>query len=97
LLISAGFDAHRFDPLTELGLHAADFGDMTADLVQLVPPGRRILFLEGGYDLEALGSSAASAVAASIGERHHPDRPSSGGPGDEVAAAVAEHRNRECP
>jgi acetoin utilization deacetylase AcuC-like enzyme len=96
LLVSAGFDAHHFDPLTELGLNAADFGDITADLVQLVEPGRRVLFLEGGYDLEALGSSAASAVAASIGERHHPDHPSSGGPGDEVVADVAEHRNREC-
>ena len=39
LLISAGFDAHRADPITDLGLSAGDFADLTAALVELVPPG----------------------------------------------------------
>ena len=39
LLISAGFDAHRADPLTDLGLTAGDYADITADLLALVPAG----------------------------------------------------------
>ena len=54
LLISAGFDAHRADPLTELALTSGDYADMTADLAELVEPGHVLAFLEGGYDLEAL-------------------------------------------
>ena len=89
LLLSAGFDAHRADPLTDLGLSAGDFADLTADLVDLVPPGRRLAFLEGGYDLAALASSAGGCVAALAGERVHTEAPTSGGPGrDEVRAAV---------
>ena len=37
LLISAGFDAHRADPLTDLGLSAGDFADLTARALQHVP------------------------------------------------------------
>ena len=51
LLISAGFDAHRADPLTDLGLSSGDFADLTAKVVGVVPPGRLVAFLEGGYDL----------------------------------------------
>ena len=50
---------------------------------QLAPPGRRLVFLEGGYDLEALASSAAACVAAMLGERLVPEPPTSGGPGRE--------------
>ena len=89
LLISAGFDAHRADPITDLGLSAGDYADLTASLVALVPAGRRIVFLEGGYDLDALAASAAACVAALLGERLVPEPTTSGGPGrDEVAAAA---------
>src|SRR5690606_15341955 len=57
LLLSAGFDAHRADPITGLGLTAGDFADLTAQLCSLVPAGRRLLFLEGGYDLDGLAHS----------------------------------------
>ena len=67
LLLSAGFDAHRADPITDLGLSAGDYADLTAELLALVPPGRRIVFLEGGYDLEALAASAAACVGALLG------------------------------
>ena len=60
LLLSAGFDAHRADPLTGLGLSSGDIADLTTDLVGLVPQGRRIAFLEGGYDLAALAASVAA-------------------------------------
>ena len=88
LLLSAGFDAHRRDPLTDLGLSSADIGEMTSELVTLVPAGRRLAFLEGGYDLEALAHSAAACVGAMAGQRHAPEPTTSGGPGREVVAAV---------
>ncbi|HEV8115386.1 MAG TPA: histone deacetylase [Acidimicrobiales bacterium] len=88
LVISAGFDAHRADPLTDLGLAAGDFADLTADLLALVPPGRRLVFLEGGYDLDALASSAAACVGAMAGERLAAEPPTHGGPGREVVAAA---------
>ena len=89
LLISAGFDGHRADPITDLGLSAGDYADLTADLLALVRPGRRIVFLEGGYDLDALAASAAACVGALVGERLVPEPPTSGGPGHEVIDAVA--------
>jgi acetoin utilization deacetylase AcuC-like enzyme len=81
LLLSAGFDAHLRDPLTELCLTSGDYADVTLDLMQLVGAGRRLALLEGGYDLEALADSAAATVAALLGERLHPEHPSHGGPG----------------
>jgi acetoin utilization deacetylase AcuC-like enzyme len=94
LILSAGFDAHRRDPLTDLGLTAADFGDLTRAIVELVPPGRRLVFLEGGYDLEALGSSAASTVGALLGEPYRPEGASVGDAGIEVVDAVREYHRR---
>ncbi len=93
LLVSAGFDAHRADPLTGLGLRAGDFADITSDLVALVPAGRRLLFLEGGYDLDGLADSVGSTLARLADVDHRPEPATSGGPGhDAVAAAVAVHR-----
>jgi acetoin utilization deacetylase AcuC-like enzyme len=88
LLISAGFDAHRADPLTDLGLSAGDVADLTAELLTLVPDGRRIAFLEGGYDLGALASCAAACVGALAAERHAAEPTTSGGPGGDVVRAV---------
>src|SRR6476619_6134449 len=42
VLLSAGFDAHRADPLTHMGLTAGAFADLTERLAALVPAGRRI-------------------------------------------------------
>ena len=86
LLLSAGFDAHRRDPLTDLGLTAGDYADLTARLLGLVPPGRRLVFLEGGYDLEALAASAGAAVAALTGESFRPEHASEGDAGRSVVA-----------
>jgi acetoin utilization deacetylase AcuC-like enzyme len=88
LIVSAGFDGHRADPLTDLGLTSGDFFEMTSRLCALVPPGRRVAVLEGGYDLDALAASTAACVAALAGERLHPERVSSGGPGREVVEAA---------
>jgi acetoin utilization deacetylase AcuC-like enzyme len=94
LLVSAGFDGHRADPLTDLGLSAGDYADITADLVELVPPGRRVLFLEGGYDLDALRASTAATLSALVGERLHAERPTFGGPGSEVLVAASQAHQR---
>ena len=67
LLISAGFDAHRADPLADLRLAAADFGDLTIDLCAIASrhaQGRVVSTLEGGYDLDALAASAGAHVGA---------------------------------
>ncbi|HJM32825.1 MAG TPA: hypothetical protein QGI23_10885, partial [Acidimicrobiales bacterium] len=92
LLVSAGFDAHRADPLTRLGLTSGDFADLTDRLVGLARTGRSILFLEGGYDLDALSASAGAAVAAAVGVDYRPEAASSEGPGREaVESAVVLH------
>ncbi len=88
LLVSAGFDAHRADPLTGLALSGGDFADLTRRVLEYAPPGRRVLFLEGGYDLEALAASAGACVAALVGRDHRPEPATSGGPGMDVVEAA---------
>lgn len=92
VVVSAGFDAHRADPLTDLALTAGDFADLTAEVLALVPAGRRVVFLEGGYDLAAVTRSTSACLAAMVGTALRPEAPSSGGPGtDVVDAAVRLH------
>ena len=94
-LLSAGFDAHRADPLTMMGLSSGDFCDITAAASALVPPGRTVAFLEGGYDLAALAGSASACVAALAGVRHRPEPATGAGPGDQaVDRAVRIHLDR---
>jgi acetoin utilization deacetylase AcuC-like enzyme len=65
LLISAGFDAHRADPLAQLRLDTHDFGWITDRLLAVADAsaqGRVVSVLEGGYDLDALAASAAEHV-----------------------------------
>ena len=96
LLISAGFDAHREDPMADLAWTAGDFADLTRDVCSLLPhPGRTVAFLEGGYDLQALALSSAATVAAMAGVSYRPEAPSSGGPGWEAVLAAARIRERQ--
>jgi acetoin utilization deacetylase AcuC-like enzyme len=94
LLLSAGFDAHRFDPLTGLGLSSGDFADITARLLGLAPAGKIVAFLEGGYDLEALSNSTAACLAALVGVEYRPEPATSGGPGRQVPDAALKLRQR---
>ena len=67
LVISAGFDAHSADPVGGLCLAADDFHWLTAALKGIAKTsasGRIVSVLEGGYDLDALGESAAAHVKA---------------------------------
>ena len=65
LIISAGFDAHRDDPLAQLRVETADYGWLTDQLVALAERhcgGRVVSLLEGGYDLHALAASVSVHV-----------------------------------
>ena len=65
LLISAGFDAHRCDPLAQLLLDEEDYIWITEKLIEIAyrhAGGRLVSALEGGYDLAALGASAAAHI-----------------------------------
>ena len=60
ILISAGFDAHKRDPLANINLESDDFFKITKNIVDIAnthSKGRVISFLEGGYDLQALSES----------------------------------------
>jgi acetoin utilization deacetylase AcuC-like enzyme len=70
LLISAGFDAHRDDPLASLRLTETDFGWVTEALMKVADThanGRLVSMLEGGYDLNALARSVAVHVTKLMG------------------------------
>ena len=65
ILISAGFDAHRDDPLAGLRFTEADYAWVTRMLIDIAhrhAKGRIVSTLEGGYNLSALGRSAAEHV-----------------------------------
>lgn len=66
ILVSAGFDAHRSDPLAGLNFLEADFAWVTGricDIAEKHCQGRVVSAQEGGYDLEALGASAYAHVS----------------------------------
>jgi acetoin utilization deacetylase AcuC-like enzyme len=70
ILVSAGFDAHRDDPLGDLNLVEEDYAWATTELMTLADRhagGRLVSVLEGGYNLNALGRSVAAHVKALMG------------------------------
>ena len=70
ILISAGFDAHRRDPLAHQSLETADFAWATRAVIEVarrVCDGKVVSALEGGYDLEGLARSTVAHVQA-LGE-----------------------------
>jgi acetoin utilization deacetylase AcuC-like enzyme len=67
VFFSAGFDAHRDDPLAQLQLDESDYAWLThevRDIAEAYAGGRMVSALEGGYRLDALGRSVAAHVAA---------------------------------
>ena len=67
VLISAGFDAHEKDPLASLRFHEDDYDWATTEIVKVARSacgGRVVSVLEGGYELESMGASAAAHVRA---------------------------------
>ena len=67
IIVSAGFDAHRRDPLAQLDVETEDFVWLTEELLAIAgrhAGGRLVSVLEGGYDLAALAESVAAHVRA---------------------------------
>jgi acetoin utilization deacetylase AcuC-like enzyme len=70
VVVSAGFDAHRRDPLANLQLVEEDFGWATGKLLDIADrraKGRLVSCLEGGYDLQGLSRSAAAHIRRLMG------------------------------
>ena len=88
VLMSCGFDSHRDDLIGSLGLREGDFADLARRSAAFAPAGHRILFLEGGYELDAIAGSAAACAAALLGEDSAAPR-TAGGPGMEIVETVA--------
>jgi acetoin utilization deacetylase AcuC-like enzyme len=66
ILLSAGFDAHRRDPLGGMRVTEAAYGEITRRIVECAErsaKGRVLSLLEGGYDMEGLAASVAEHVA----------------------------------
>lgn len=69
VIISAGFDAHRDDPLAGMGLTESGYGDLTgivADIAKGHAGGRILSSLEGGYNLRALAASVDAHLTAML-------------------------------
>lgn len=67
ILISAGFDAHRDDPIGSLGLETEDFATLTRTIVTAArsyADGRIVSLLEGGYNLDRLPASVETHLQA---------------------------------
>ena len=67
IIVSAGFDAHRDDPLAALQLVEDDYAWVTSEIARIAGEccsGRLVSSLEGGYNIKALGRSVAEHVAS---------------------------------
>jgi acetoin utilization deacetylase AcuC-like enzyme len=74
ILVAAGYDAHHADTLTEMGMRAGDFAELTAKIVGLAHEvGCKTGFLlEGGYHLEALSNSVTATLMTLIHQQASP-------------------------
>jgi acetoin utilization deacetylase AcuC-like enzyme len=84
ILVSAGFDAHRDDPLGGLALDEDTYRTLTDELLAIQP--RLALVLEGGYHLPALARTAALVTETLIAARPDAHRAAQGGDGGTPAA-----------
>jgi acetoin utilization deacetylase AcuC-like enzyme len=67
ILVSAGFDAYRGDPIGGLGYEVEDYRSLMEAVVKAAPQGRVLSTLEGGYDLDGIGRCAAAHFAPLVG------------------------------
>jgi acetoin utilization deacetylase AcuC-like enzyme len=94
ILVSAGFDTHRNDPLASMGLSSSGYGLLTAvlqDLAEECCPGRIAFTLEGGYDHTALSEGVADVLQTLISGRGEYSE-SMDGVGDETRQVTEEVR-----
>ena len=72
VFVSAGFDAHRTDPIGSLGLEVEDFVTLTRavlDVAKTHAQGRLVSCLEGGYNLDALAESVQAHLEELLGAK----------------------------
>ena len=77
VLISAGFDSHRADPIGSLGLETEDFASLTKivrDIADVHAGGRIVSILEGGYNVQALAESVETHLRGLIDGDARPTR-----------------------
>lgn len=98
ILLSAGFDAHRDDPLAGMRMSASGYGRLTSALATLADEccqGRLVAVTEGGYDLRGLGDCLRAAIAAMEGRSPAAPAPAADAPrADATIAAVRPHLAR---
>jgi acetoin utilization deacetylase AcuC-like enzyme len=92
VLVSAGYDGHRADPLANLELSSGDFARMAAR-VNAVSAGRLALFLEGGYNLDALRASVAATFSTLLGGDFVAEASTNGGAGLEDIDRIRSDRD----
>lgn len=93
VLVSAGFDAHRDDPMADLALTSGDFARLARLVNAYVPRrGRLAMFLEGGYDLDALRTSVAASLAQVLDAPYESEGTTRGGPGEDAVARAQRER-----
>ncbi|MCC7538687.1 MAG: histone deacetylase [Deltaproteobacteria bacterium] len=99
VIVSSGFDAHRWDPLTDLALDPETYAWMTRSASRIAR-GRVVVALEGGYDLEAVRESLASTVQALAlpeGDAPLAQPPSAASPSTAVGEMLRRQRRRLAP
>ncbi len=94
MIVSAGYDGHRADPLTGLGYSSADYGDLVRRLMPLAV--RTVAVLEGGYDLDGIRMSSQAVAGALLGLDIRPEQ-ATGGLGIEAVRAAARLARRAAP
>ena len=91
ILVSAGFDAHRDDPLGGMQVTTEQFGRLTARLVEVADAcceGRIAAITEGGYDLDALADCAGTVIDVLAGTRRAGDFAASAAPAPRADATL---------
>ena len=87
MIISAGYDGHWADPLTDLAYSAADYGDLVRRLSKLAP--KTVVVLEGGYDLDGVRMSSQAVAGALMDLDIQPEPATNGGPGMDAVRFAA--------
>jgi acetoin utilization deacetylase AcuC-like enzyme len=96
ILVSAGFDAHRDDPLAGMEVSEEGFAALCGAVKKIADrhsAGRLVLTLEGGYDLRALSRSARACIEVLAGAEPPPLRPQV----SRAARALREVRAAQAP
>ncbi len=78
VLVSAGFDSHRADPIGSLGLETEDFrtlSTITLDVADAYADGKLVSVLEGGYNPEALAECVEIHLTELLGRNEQTDHP----------------------